>query len=282
MDAGTIGRLVRVQSRGCRPEESLKPRLRAGRKETFRDLAAISSSEHHHLVVGVNQSLGRPACLATAISEWIAGYSIARQWHASAPGFGLDSCGPPEPVEVDSGLPAGGFLPVGNVRERLGKKRTKDDDVEGGDVRPDGAVLASSLQDAPEGVADLSPEGDCVRVEEHGAAVQREHEVATVVDGLVDEASEAFDRRVAAVGGAVGCTQNEMEGPVRERGEQGLARRVPPVEGADTNSGVGGDGGERHSSPFSPDRRCGRGEQAVAVGRCVAAQFTPAGACPVS
>ena len=74
---------------------------------------------------------------------------------ASALGFGLDSCGPPESVKVDSGLPSGGFLPVGNVRERLGEKCTKDDEVEGGDVRPDGAVLAASLQNAPEGVSDF-------------------------------------------------------------------------------------------------------------------------------
>jgi len=124
--------------------------------------------------------------------------------------------------------------------------------------------------------------GDGVGVGEHGAAVHREHEVAAVLDGLVDEASEAFDRSVAAIGGAVGCPQNELEGPVRERGEKCLARRIPPIEGADSNSSVGGNGGERHSSPFSPDRLCGRGEQAVAVGRSVTTQFTPAGACRVS
>jgi hypothetical protein len=216
----------------------------------------------------------------TAISEWTAGWSIARQWHV--PRRDLDRCSPPEPVEVDSGLPAGGFLPVGHVRERLGEKRAKDNDVEGSHVRPDGAIPASSLQDAPEGVSDFGPEGNGVGVGEHGAAVHREHEVATVLDGLVDEASEAFDRRVATIGGAVGCAQNELEGPVGERGQQGLARRVPPVESTDTNSGVGGDGGEGHSSPFSPDRLCGRGKQAVAVGNCVTTQFTPAGGCRAS
>jgi hypothetical protein len=102
-----------------------------------------------------------------------------------------------------------------------------------------------------------------------------------VLDGLVDEASEAFDRHVVAVGGAVGCAQNEMEGPVRERGEQGLSGGVPPVEGADTDSGVGGDGGEWHSGPFSSYRGCGCGEHAVAVGRGVTTQSRSAGACRV-
>ena len=190
----------------------------------------------------------------------------------------LDGCGPAEPFEVDDGLSAGHHLPVGNVRERLGQERSEDDDVESGDVRPDGAVVSSSLQDLLKSVVDLGPEGNGVLVERHGTAVQGKHEVGAMIDGLVDEATEAVDPHVLAVGGTVSCVQDEPEGPVRECRKQGFARWVAPVQRADADPGVRSDSGEWHSGAFSPYRRRGCSEHAVAVGRGVATQFASPGA----
>ena len=84
----------------------------------------------------------------------------------------------------------------------------------------------------------------------------------------------------------MGCVEDEPEGPLRECRKEGFARWVTPVERADTDPGVRGDGGEWHSSAFPPDRRGGGGEHAVTVGRSIATQVTllrtRAGRCPRS
>jgi hypothetical protein len=112
--------------------------------------------------------------------------------------------------------------------------------------------------------------------------VQGKHEVGTVLDGVLDESTEALDRRVIAIGGPVGCFQYELEGPVRQRREQGIAGGVTPVERADTYTGVRSDGGEWYSGTFPPHRHRRGREHAITVGRRVATQFTRLGALVVS
>jgi hypothetical protein len=191
-------------------------------------------------------------------------------------------CGSAESVEIDNSLSAGHHLPVGHVRKRLGQQRTEDDDVKGRDVWTDGAVLSSAVQDLLKVVVHFGPESDGVLVEGYGTAMQGKHEVGALIDCLVDKGTEALDRCAIAVGGPVSCVQYELEGSVRKRGEQGIAGWVTPVERADTDPGIRGDGGEWHPGTLPPHRRSGGREHAVAVGRCVATQFTALGALAVS
>src|SRR5580658_6568819 len=141
---GTFARMSRPATSSAWPTASRSPR----KALSTRGIACSGSCSMGY--VRHNGVLASPPLRCLGLNQ----ASKSSSWSLDDP-TGLDLCGPPQPVKVDGGLPAGGVLPVGNVRQRLGEKRTKDDEVEGGDVRPDGAVLASSLQDAPEGVADF-------------------------------------------------------------------------------------------------------------------------------
>src|SRR4051812_26479623 len=65
------------------------------------------------------------------------GGSQAGEWWAA----GSEAC------DEDSGLPARELVPVSRVREWLGEHRSGDDDVDRGDVWPDGPVAASTGED---------------------------------------------------------------------------------------------------------------------------------------
>ena len=113
------------------------------------------------------------------------------------------------------------------------------------------------MQDLLKVVVHFGPQCDGVLVEGYGTAMQGKHEVGAVIDRLVDKGTEALDRCAIAVGGPVGCVQYELEGSVRERGEQGITGWVTPVERADTDPGICGDGGEWHPGTLPPHRRGG-------------------------
>jgi hypothetical protein len=155
------------------------------------------------------------------------------------------------------------------VGERLRQHRTENNDVERGDVGPDVAVLLPSAQDLPKSLVDVGSEGDSGLVEGHGAAVHGKHEVGAVLDGAVKELTEGVDRRAFAVDGPRRCFEDNLEGPVREGSEQGLTRRVAPVEGADADPSISGDGGEGNPGALSPYGGCCGGENSVAVDRRV-------------
>lgn len=159
--------------------------------------------------------------------------------------------------------------------ERLSQESAKDDDVEGRDAGPDGAVASSPPENIFKGGMHFGSKSDRGLVKGYPAAVHRQHELGTVIDGLVDESTQRVDACTGLVGGILGCVENKAERPEGERRKEGFARWVAAVERADAHSGVRRDSRKRHSSPFTSHRCRGSGKHPVAVRHCIASELTP-------
>ena len=89
------------------------------------------------------------------------------------------------PTRRSSSLSVNGLLISSQERVgAAGPRERQDDDVEGRDAGPDGAVASSSPQDLFKRVVHLGSESDGVLVEGYRAAVHRQHELGTVFNGL--------------------------------------------------------------------------------------------------
>ena len=87
------------------------------------------------------------------------------------------------------------------MRERLGEHRARDDDVGRGGVGPDAAVTPPAREHLLEQFPDLGSQRERLVVEQDRPAVQRQDQIVTRGDRLVQEPGDRVDGRSVGVRG---------------------------------------------------------------------------------
>lgn len=192
-------------------------------------------------------------------------------WLLVSPGLASPPRGRTQAREEDASQATSDPVPILYMRQRLGENRSGDDDVLGGGVHQDGAILATASQDLSQGDPDLTLQRACLAVEHDRPAVQGHDQLFATLDRLLKEPTDRLDRGSFVAGSRPRVSEDEVERAMAQGCEEPLSRREMAVEGADSDVCRVGDLGHRHVLASRPDRQRGRDEQALAVRDGIAA-----------